>query len=60
MLDPRIYRTGLVAVFVAVIVVAFSLGDQQSALSTSIPSEAFNGANAYTDMVGLAKKYPVP
>jgi hypothetical protein len=58
MLDPRIYRTGLVAVALAVIVFAFSLGDQQGAASTNIPPESFNGQNAYANMVGLARKYP--
>src|SRR2546423_7674244 len=58
MLDPRIYRTGLVAVVLAVIVLAFSLADQRSGASTTIPPEAFNGANAYANMVGLAHKYP--
>lgn len=58
MLDPRIYRAGLVAVVVAVIVLAFSLTDQQGALSTTLPPEAFNGQNAYLDMLGLARKYP--
>src|SRR5947209_13528288 len=58
MLDPRIYRAGLVAVAVAVIVLAFSLGDQSAPLSTTLPPEAFNGQNAYLDMVGLARKYP--
>src|SRR5438477_1299159 len=58
MLDPRIYRTGLIAVAVALIVLAFSLTDQQGPLGTTLPPEAFNGQNAYTDMVGLARKYP--
>jgi hypothetical protein len=37
---------------------AFSLTDQHGALSTTLPPEAFNGQNAYLDMVGLARKYP--
>jgi hypothetical protein len=57
-LDPRIYRTGLVAAALAVIVVAFSLGDQQGPTTTAIPPDAFNGQNAYTNMVGLAAQYP--
>jgi hypothetical protein len=58
MLDPRIYRTGLVAVAVAVIVLAFSLTGQQGPVGTTLPPEAFNGQNAYRDMVGLAQKFP--
>ena len=33
MLDPRIYRTGLVVVALAVVVLAFSFMDQQGGLS---------------------------
>ncbi len=58
MLDPRIYRTGLLAVLVAVIVFAFSLKSQQGGLGTTLPPQAFNGQNAYSDMVGLARKFP--
>jgi Peptidase family M28 len=58
MLDPRIYRTGLMAVVVAVIVVAFSLENQQGAVGTTLPPEAFNGQTAYADMHGLAKRFP--
>jgi hypothetical protein len=57
MLDPRIYRTGLMAVVVAVIVVAFSLENQQGAVGTTLPPEAFNGQTAYVDMRGLADKF---
>src|ERR1700739_850010 len=58
MLDPRIYRTGLVPVVLAVIVVAFSLGDQQGAVTTTITPQAFNAANAYAAMNELAQDYP--
>ena len=58
MLDPRIYRTGLMAVVVAVVVVAFSLENQQGAVGTSLPPEAFNGQTAYVDMRGLARMFP--
>lgn len=56
MLDPRIYRTGLIVVVLAVIVFAFSLEGQQGglALNTTLPPDAFNGQNAYHDMMGLA------
>lgn len=58
MLDPRIYRTCLVAVAVALIVVAFSLQDQRGPLSTSLVPDAFNGQDAYADMQSLAQAYP--
>jgi len=50
MLDPRIYRTGFVAVALAVVVVAFSLLDQQGSLTASLAPDAFNGQGAYSTM----------
>jgi hypothetical protein len=58
MLDPRIYRTGLVAVALAVIVVAFSLYDQQGPLGATLAPDAFNGQNAYAAMQNLAQGDP--
>jgi hypothetical protein len=58
MLDPRIYRTGLVPVVLAVIVLAFSLGDQQGPLGSSLAPDAFNGGAASATMNGLARSYP--
>jgi hypothetical protein len=59
MLDPRIYRTSLVVVVLAVIVVAFSFQGQQGGLSTPLAPDAFNGPNAYHDAVTMATTYPV-
>jgi hypothetical protein len=59
MLDPRIYRTGLVVVVLAVIVFAFSLEGQQGGLSTALAPDAFNGQNALRDTTTLAPTYPV-
>ena len=50
MLDPRIYRTGLIVVAVAVIVVAFSLGNQAKPLNATLVPDAFNGGTAYATM----------
>jgi hypothetical protein len=58
MLDPRIYRTGLVAVVLAVIVFAFALQGPAAPLSTSLAPDAFNGQNAYQDTVSLARGFP--
>jgi hypothetical protein len=58
MLDPRIYRTGLIAVAVGVILLAFSFTDQHGPVGTTLPPEAFNGQNAYRNMAGLAEKFP--
>ena len=57
-LDPRIYRTGLGVVLMAVIVVAFSLYDQQGPAGTNLAPDAFNGQNAYLAMTNLARAYP--
>src|SRR5215471_1580589 len=58
MLDPRIYRSGLIAVALAVILLAFSLTDQQGAAGTNLAPEAFNGEHAYATMSSLALRYP--
>jgi len=58
MLDPRIYRTGLIVVAVAVIVVAFSLDNQAGPLNATLTPDAFNGGTAYATMASLAKQYP--
>jgi hypothetical protein len=59
MLDPRIYRTGLIVVAVAVIVVAFSLGSQANPLNATLVPDAFNGGTAYATMASLAEQFPV-
>ncbi len=58
MLDPRIYRTGLMVVVVTVIVVAFSLGNQATPPSATLVPDAFNGGAAYGTMQSLARQYP--
>jgi hypothetical protein len=58
MLDPRIYRTALLPVVLAVIVLAFSLSDQQGPLGTNLAPDAYNGQNAYGAMNKLAGEYP--
>ncbi len=58
MLDPRIYRTGLGIVLMAVIVLAFSLYDQQGGVGTNLAPDAFNSQSAYTTMNTLATAYP--
>jgi hypothetical protein len=58
MLDPRIYRTGMMIVALAVIVFAFSLGSQASPLSATLVPDAFNGPGAYATMQSLAARYP--
>jgi hypothetical protein len=58
MLDPRIYRMGLVPVVLAVFVLAFSLSNQPGPLSTTLAPAAYSGANAYATMTALAKQFP--
>jgi len=58
MLDPRIYRTGFVAVALALVVLAFSLTDQQGPLSATLAPQAFNGQDAATMMTSMANSDP--
>lgn len=58
MLDPRIYRTGLIVAALALVVLAFSLKDQQAALSPTLAPSAFNGQNVATKMSTLAGADP--
>lgn len=58
MLDPRIYRMGLVPVVLAVIVLAFSLTNQPGPLTTTLAPAAYSGSNAYANVTGLARKFP--
>jgi hypothetical protein len=58
MLDPRIYRAAFVPVALALVVLAFSLYDQQGALGTSLAPDAFNSQNAFATMEGLSNAYP--
>jgi hypothetical protein len=58
MLDPRIYRTGLIIAALALVVLAFSLKDQQSALSPTLAPSAFNGQNVAAKIQSLARADP--
>jgi hypothetical protein len=58
MLDPRIYRTGLVVVALAVVVLAFSLQNQPGGLSSSLAPDAFNGQNVSATMTSIAAADP--
>ena len=58
MLDPRIYRAGLVAVALAVIVFAFSFDDQPGGAHATLVAGAFNSQYAYNQAGSLAKAYP--
>ena len=58
MLDPRIYRTGLVVAALALVVLAFSLKDQQTALNPTLAPSAFNGANVRAKIDAIAHSDP--
>jgi Peptidase family M28 len=58
MLDPRIYRAGLVAVALAVIVFAFSFQDQPGAAQSNLVPNAFNSQYAFSETNTLASRYP--
>src|SRR3954451_8110892 len=58
MLDPRIYRAALVPVLLAVIVCAFSLEDQPSAIGTTLAPDAFSGARSTRELDTLATASP--
>src|SRR3954471_5744525 len=54
MLDPRIYRGALVPVLLAVIVFAFSLGNQPAPARTTLVPDAFVAERAFDDLQELA------
>jgi hypothetical protein len=58
MLDPRIYRAGLVAVALAAIVFAFSFQDEPGAAHARLVPQAYNSQFAYAQTQSLAKTYP--
>jgi hypothetical protein len=58
MLDPRIYRTGLIAVALAVVVLAFSLQNQPGAGHATLTPDAFNAQFALNQTNLWASRYP--
>ncbi len=58
MLDPRIYRAGLVVAALGLIVLAFSLANQPAGSRSTLAPGAFDGQSAYTSMQALYAKYP--
>jgi hypothetical protein len=58
MLDPRIYRAGLVPALLAFIVGAFSIETAPRALTTTLPPDSFSGPRAAAELRDLAHRYP--
>lgn len=59
MLDVRIYRTGMAVAALALVVLAFSLTNQQGARSAPLAPEVFNGSNVASTMASVATHDPV-
>ena len=58
MLDPRVYRAGLVPLLLAVAVVAFSLVDRPRPVGTTLAADAFNEVRAFDGLEELAERFP--
>ncbi|HEV2753615.1 MAG TPA: M28 family peptidase [Solirubrobacteraceae bacterium] len=58
MLDPRLYRAGLIPLLLAVVVVAFSLADRPRPVRTTLAADAFDATRAYDDLRDLAQRHP--
>lgn len=58
MVNPRIYRAGLVIVAVALIVGAFSLQSAPSGMTTTLAAPVGGGPSPYATMVTLARRFP--
>jgi hypothetical protein len=58
MLDPRIYRMGLVPIVLAVIVLAFSLTGQHGPLGTTLAPDAYSGSGASSTLNWLTQNFP--
>jgi len=59
MLDPRLYRRGLIVVVLGVIVFAFSLQGPPAPLAPNLAPDAYS-ASAVTSLIGsLARRYPL-
>jgi hypothetical protein len=59
MLDVRIYRTGLAVAALALVVLAFSLTNQQGPRPASLAPQVFNGSNVSSTMASIAAHDPV-
>lgn len=58
MLDPRVYRAGLVPLLLAVAVVAFSLVDRPRPVGTTLAADAFNEVRAFDGLEELVERFP--
>lgn len=58
MLDGRIYRTGLIVAALALVVLGFSLRNQQGALNPTLSPAVFSGQNVSAAMASIAQYEP--
>src|SRR5215218_9668267 len=58
MLDPRIYRAGLIPALLAIVVAAFSVEQPPRALTATLPPDSFSGARAFGTLTALAQEFP--
>jgi hypothetical protein len=57
-LDPRIYRAGLLPALLALIVAAFSIEQPERPLSTTLAPDSFSGARAFETLRALEREFP--
>ncbi len=58
MLDPRVYRAGLLPALLALIVAAFSIQQPPAPLSATLPPDSFSGARAFATLQALRDEFP--
>jgi hypothetical protein len=58
MVDPRIYRAGLLPALLAFVIAAFSIESAPAPLTTTLPPDSFSGGRAFAELQELAQRYP--
>src|SRR6202011_153647 len=56
--DWRVYRAATIPVVLALVVAAFSFGNLPAPLTSTLAPDAFDGAQAFGLLQGLAASYP--
>jgi hypothetical protein len=57
-LDPRVYRAGLLPALLALIVAAFSIQPPPAPLTATLPPDSFSGVRAFGTLRALAQEFP--
>jgi hypothetical protein len=57
-LDPRVYRAGLLPALLALIVAAFSIQQPPAPLTATLPPDSFSGARAFGTLQALRDEFP--